>query len=204
MDDDNKKGEIIDFLTAKSRIKNPQHVDKSIKIKGNDNIVGNNNTIIKTERHTTKVTAKPEPGKEHIDETQVRRLHDLKDEIVRLEQLAKRNPATHQRVWSALNKHMRVGSMRMIQHRQFKKAEKYLLTWIGQLTARPAVNKKDPEGVRKRRIAYIQINMKKLDIEDRVRDYMEDRYNVRSLKELPDMAALERVYRYVAGIKSSN
>ncbi len=205
MDDPrDKKGEIIDFLTEKSRINKKQGIDKSIKIDGNNNIVGNNNTIVNTARHTTKVVAEPKPGEEHIDERQVRRLHDLKDEIIRLEQLAKRNPATPQRVWGALNKHVRVGAMRMIPKARFSKAEKYLLNWIGQLTARPAVNKKDPQGVRKRRIAYIQINMKQLGIEEKVRDYMERHYDVRSLTQLPDLASLERVYRYVAGLKSNS
>lgn len=32
-------------------------------------------------------------------------------------------------------------------------------------------------------------------------NYMEAHYHVRSLKELPDAAAMERVYRYVASLK---
>ena len=174
----------------------------SIEINGDGNLVGDNITYIKADRHTTKVRADPKPGVEHIDESQVRRLHDLKDEIVRLEALAKKDPATHQRVWSALNKKMRVGAMRMIPQTKFKAAEKFLLTWIGQLTGRPAVQKKDPAGVEKRRITFIQTNMKKLDAEDRIRDYMEKHFGVRSLKQLPDLAALEKVYRYVASLRN--
>ncbi len=166
---------------------------------GDGNGIGN--TIIKTEKVVRKTIAKPQPGIEHITEAQVRRLHDLKDEIIKLEEAGKRDPATPQRVWAALNKKMKVGAMRMIPATKFKAAEKHLLTWIGQLMDRPAVQKKAASTVESRRITYIQTNMKKLGIEERVRDYMEKHYQVRSLKELPDMAALEKVYRYVAGVK---
>lgn len=131
----------------------------------------------------------------------MRKLHDLKDDIVKLEAVGKRDPATPQRVWGALNKAMGVGAMRMIPAEKFRDAEKYLQTWIGRLMDGKAVVKKAPTIVESKRIAFIQTNMKKLDVEDRVRDYMEKHYQVRSLKELPDLAALERVYRYVAGIK---
>ncbi|MEW6648195.1 MAG: hypothetical protein AB1450_13430 [Pseudomonadota bacterium] len=176
-----------------------------VVVSGDGAVVGNNaivhNTIIKTERHTTRVTAKPNPTNEHIDEDQVRRLHDLKDEILRLESMAKRDPATPQRVWGAVNKKVGVGSMRMIPKSRFGAAEKFLLEWIGRLTNASTVKKKDPDGVRKRRIAYIQTNMKKLGIEAKVRDYMEQSFCVRSLTDLPDAKALERVYQYVAGLK---
>lgn len=166
---------------------------------GDGNGIGN--TIIKTERVTRRIIARPVPGDEHINEAQVRRLHDLKDEILKLEAIAKRDPATAQRVWGALNAKMGVGAMRMIPLAKFKAAEKFLLSWIAQLTDRPTVKRKAPETVEKKRITFIQTNMKKLDCEEKVRDYMEKHFGVRSLKELPDLDALERVYRYVAGLK---
>lgn len=166
---------------------------------GDGNGIGN--TVIKTERVTHRTVATPKPGEEHITEAQVRELHDLKDDILKLEAAGKKNPATPQRVWAALNKAMGVGAMRMIPASKFGAAKKYLQTWIGRLMDGKAVQKKAASTVESKRIAYIQTNMKKLDIEERVRDYMEKNYQVRSLKDLPDMAALERVYRYVAGIK---
>lgn len=172
----------------------------TINVSGGDgNGIGN--TIVKLEKLVTRTIAKPNPGVEHITESQVRKLHDLKDEIVKLEAAAKRDPATPQRVWARLNKAMDVGAMRMIPAAKFRAAEKFLQVWIGQLMDRPAVQKKEAPTVAARRIAYIQTNMKKLGIEDRVRDYMESRFGVRSLKDLPDAAALERVYRYVASVK---
>lgn len=186
--------------SAKPARKPRRKPDPKVSVQGDGNIVGNNNTYIKTEKHINKVRATPRPGEEHITEDQVARLRDLKDEILRLEQLAKKKPATHQTVWASLNKRMNVGAMRMIPIGKFKAAEKYLLSWIGRLTRTKSVQNKDPDTVRRRRIAYIQTNMKQLGIEDRVRDYMERHYGVRSLKELPDQAAIERVYQY-AGLK---
>lgn len=168
---------------------------------GSGDGIGVGNTIIKTERVTHRTVATPKPGDEHITEAQVRKLHDLKDDILKLEAVGKKDPATPQRVWAALNKAMGVGAMRMIPAAKYRAAEKYLQTWIGRLMDGKAVQKKAASTVESKRIAYIQTNMKKLDIEERVRDYMEKNYQVRSLKDLPDMAALERVYRYVAGIK---
>jgi len=168
---------------------------------GNGDGNGIGNTIIKTERVTNKTIATPKPGDEHITEEQVRKLHDLKDEILKLEKLGKRDPATAQRVWAALNKAMGVGAMRMIPAAKFRAAEKYLQSWIGRLMDGKTVQKKAAGAVESRRIAYIQTNMKKLDIEERVRDYMAKHFQVRLLKDLPDPSAMERVYRYVASVK---
>lgn len=202
--DDVKKNKVVELFQKNAKPQRMQRKPASNVINitaGNGDGNGIGNTIIKTEKVISRTTAKPQPGIEHITEDQVRRLHDLKDEILRLEALAKKDPATNQRVWSALNKKMRVGAMRMIPAVKFKDAEKYLLTWIALLTDRPSVQKNAPDIVRKNRISYIQTNMKKLDIESRVRDYMEKHFGVRSLTELPDLKALERVYRYVAGVK---
>ncbi len=89
----------------------------------------------------------------------------------------------------------------MIPLEKFRDAEKYLQMWIGRLNNRPSVQKKVPDAVRKRRIAFIPVNMKKLDCEETVRGYMEKNFSVRSLTEL-DMKQLDRVYHYVSSIKS--
>lgn len=205
MQEEEKKAKVVKLIkdAAKPAVKprrNRSAVVVNIKA-GNGDGNGIGNTIIKTEKVVSKTIATPQPGAEHITETQVRRLHDLKDEILRLEALAKRDPATPQRVWASLNKKMGVGSMRMIPVTKFKAAEKYLLTWIGQLADRPTVQKKAPDIIAKRYIAFIQTNMKKLNVEERVRNYMEEKFGTRSLKDLSGLPDLERVYRYVGGLK---
>ena len=113
---DDKKKEIKEIL-GQAAAKRDNGGD--ILVSGDRNIVGNGNSMVITEKHVIKQKAEPKPGKEHITEQQVRRLHDLKDEIIRLEQIAKRNPATHQRVWAAFNKAMGIGSMRMLPLNKF-------------------------------------------------------------------------------------
>lgn len=71
------------------------------------------------------------------------------------------------------------------------------------ISDKPFIQKKDSNTAKDRRIAYIQNNMKQLDIENRVLDYMEKHYGVRSLSDLPDLESLERVYRYVSGVKKN-
>lgn len=207
--DEEKKAKVVSLITGATKPQPARRRNAAqgvvVKINARDGDGhGIGNTIIKTEKVVNKTVAKPQHGVEHITEDQVRRLHDLKDEILKLEAAGKRTPATHMTVWGALNKKMGVGAMRMIPLGKFKAAENYLLTWIGRLMDGAAVQKKAPDTVEKRRIAYIQTNMKKLDIEERVRDYMEKNFGVRSLKELPNLAALERVYRYVAGVKKDS
>lgn len=193
---------IVNLMRSSAPGQDQSGNNQSVHIAGDGNIVGNGNTVIKTEKVTTKTTATPIPGAEHITESQIRVLHDLKDEIIRLESLAKKDPATAQRVWSAVNKSCGVGSMRMIPLEKFNKAEKFLRQWIGRLTDTKSVKNKDPEGVRKSRIRYIQTNMKKLGIEDPVRAYMHEHFDASSLKDL-DLPALEKVYHYVASKKRS-
>lgn len=197
---DDKKKEIKEIL-GQAAAKRDNGGD--ILVSGDRNIVGNGNSMVITEKHVIKQKAEPKPGKEHITEQQVRRLHDLKDEIIRLEQIAKRNPATHQRVWAAFNKAMGIGSMRMLPLNKFTRGEAYLLEWIGRLNSTASVESKDYEESKKRKLTYIRVNMRKLPIEDRVKSYMQANYGVESTKDLPDLYAIKKVYYYVASLKKA-
>ena len=197
---DDKKKEIKEIL-GQAAAKRDNGGD--ILVSGDRNIVGNGNSMVTTEKHVIKQKAEPKPGKEHITEQQVRRLHDLKDEIIRLEQIAKRNPATHQRVWAAFNKAMGIGSMRMLPLNKFTRGEAYLLEWIGRLNSTASVESKDYEESKKRKFTYIRVNMRKLPIEDRVKSYMQANYGVESTKDLPDLYAIKKVYYYVANLKKA-
>lgn len=141
---------------------------------------------------------KPQHGIEHITEEQVAELHRLKDEIIRLETLIKKKPVTYQGVWSALNKSMKVGAMRMIPLEKFPKAEKYLREWIGRLNSMPSAPIKDGDAWRKRKYAYIKINSK--NDAKAVDAYMSKNFDVTSLTELSN-DDLDKVYRYVASRK---
>ena len=197
------KGKIVQLLKESTKENTNEPLSQEIKIKGNSNVVGNGNTVIVTEKHVTKTKVEPKPGVEHITEEQVCRLHDLKDKIIELEALTKKDPATHLRVWRAFNKKMRIGSMRMLPATKFKTGEKYLQTWIGRLTGSKTAEKKAPETVKKTKLSYIRTNMRKLKCEDKVRDYMDSKFGVRSTSDLPDLDAIKQVYNYIASLKRS-
>jgi len=197
---DDKKEEVKKILEQAGKKKNN---GGEITVSGDHNIVGNGNSMVVTERYVVKQKAEPKPGEKHITEQQVRRLHDLKDEIIRLEQIAKRNPATHQRVWAAFNKAMGIGSMRMLPIDKFSKGEAYLLAWIGRLNNTASVESKDYEESKKRKLTYIRVNMRKLPIEEKVKNYMRTNFGVESTKNLPDLEAIKKVYSYVASLKKA-
>ncbi|SHH34233.1 hypothetical protein [Desulfofustis glycolicus] len=196
------KDKVVSLL-KESRSDREKHNDHRITINGNANAVGNGNTIILTEKHITKTKAEPKPGKEHINESQVRKLHDLKDKIIELERITKKNPASHQKVWSVFNKKMGIGSMRMLPSAKFKAGEKFLNGWIGRLTSSRMAEKKARDTVEKTKLKYIRTNMRKLNCEERVRDYMDKNFGVRSTTDLPDLGAIKQVYSFVASIKAS-
>ena len=195
------KAKIFQLLKESTEEGTNKQPSQHIAINGNSNVVGNGNTVVVTEKHVTRTKAEPRPGVEHITESQVRKLHDLKDKIVELEGLTKKNPATHQRVWTAFNKKMGIGSMRMLPAAKFKAGEKYLQTWIGRLTGSKTAEKKAATTVEKTKLSYIRTNMRKLDCEEKVRDYIEKNFGVRSTTELPDLDAIKKVYNYIASLK---
>lgn len=201
---DNDRKQTVASLLASVAAEDNEPPIGAVEIRGNNNIVGNGNAIVITERHVTLTRAEPRPGIEHITEAQVRRLHDLKDEIVRLEALTKRNPASHQRVWATFNKKMGIGSMRMLPKGKFAAGEKFLSAWIGRLTTSKTAERDLTSEVAKRKLAYIRTNMKKLDCEERVRNYMERNFGVRSTTQLETLEQIKRVYIYIAGLKKGH
>lgn len=208
-DEDPRVGKIHKLLTGARPKRRPGQPGKAgqISVNGDSNVVGDGNrvTVIRAERivHRTKVV--PVPGKEHITEEQMFRLGEKVREIVRLEELAKRKPDAnlYRKVWGALNRRIRVRSSRLIPHGKFDQAERFLGEWIGRLGNTATAKRKDPEGQRKRFLAYINTNIKKLAVEERVRDYMAIHFATRSLREL-GIDQLQRVYQYVAGLKRRN
>ncbi len=180
---------------------NPEEKHSSIAVYGNENIVGNGNIIVRPEKIFKKTTViLSSDDKIHITDRQAVTLKELVGEVIRLEKIVRRRPATFAAVWGAVNKHCGVPQYRLIRQADFEKARKYLYSWIGRLSSTPSAAKKAPEDIRKRRTAYIQTNMKKLNCEDRVRDYAFRKFGTASLSRL-DMDELETVYRYVAGLK---
>lgn len=173
----------------------------AVAITGDGNIVGNGNVVLHAPRITQRTVAEPKPSSEHIDEDQVFRLKQLVEEVVRLEKVLKRDPASFPTVYSALNKRCRVGAMRMIPKDRFVAGEKFLREWIGRLSSAKSAPAKDLSW-RKRQIAYIKTNERKLALSDEIGRYLDSRFSAGSLTDLDD-DQLRKVYGYVAGLKKS-
>jgi hypothetical protein len=194
-----KKGELIQLFKDGAK----SEPGSSVSISGNSNVVGDNNTVVKTDTYVHKVKAEPKPGEEHITNEQVSLLKGLVAEIVSLEKKLKKKPRHYRSVWTSLfrhvsknKKHPEHSAVRLIPAELFDKSEKYLRQTIGRLSSMKSAKKKDSDW-RKRKYAYIKINVKKHQLESRLDKYLRENHNVESISELTDKG-LELTYASVA------
>lgn len=174
----------------------------TVKGKSNSVIVGDKGTInnIKTEKHITRTKAEVKPGKEHIDEKMAATLQGLVKEIVELEKQVKQDPRTYATVYASLNRHCGVTAYRLIPIELYNKAENHLRQWIGRLTSAKSAPKKIGGDWRKKKYAYIKINIKKFNLDSWLQQHLLDKYSATSLTELTD-EQLQKVYGSVASKK---
>lgn len=192
---DDKKGEIIDFLAAKSRVREGRP-SSTIKINGNNNIVGDNNTYIHTEKVVKEVIAEVKPGIEHITDEQAAELHRLVDDIETLEGKLKQRPKPRAAIWKALNTRFKTPKYRLLKLERYDDAVKYLRQWIGRLSSARSAPRKDGDW-RRRKIAYIKINTKHYSLEQRLTEYLERNMGTTAVSSLDD-DQLQRAYSTVA------
>ncbi|HII3689917.1 TPA: helix-turn-helix domain-containing protein [Pasteurella multocida] len=194
---------VITGIRSKNSIESVEKtLNDSSVIGDHNNVVYGNGTInnIKTEKIVTKTKATVEPNEKHISEKMARKLHDLVDEIVKLEQQLKQKPKSYQAVWSTLNRHCKVTSYRLIPLEMYEKAELYLRKWIGRLNSSKSAPKKIGNEWRKKKYSYIHTNVKQMGIEPLLREHIETRYAAGSLTDLSD-DQLEKVYHFIASKK---
>lgn len=198
-----KKGKIVQMLKDGS-VPKEQRVKPSssqrVSISGDKNIVGDNNTVINTERVLHKTVADVKPGEQHIDDKQAARLHYLVDEIFKIEARLKKKPKTFQAIWKSLNAYIKVPKYRLIPREDFPRAEKYLLKWMGRLNSMKSAPSVDNEAWRKKKYAYIKINTK--DDPSVLDRYILKNFGVTTIRDLDD-ADLEKTYRYIAGKRAA-
>lgn len=154
---------------------------------------------VNTQQHITKTIADVKPGIEHITNEQAAKLHALVKQIVESEQIAKTNPKTFRAVWSSLNAYCKVPKYNLIPLEHYEKAETYLRKWLGRLGNTATSRKKDPDW-RKKKYAYIKLNIKQLNLEDWLSDYLLKNFSVTSLTELSD-DDLQKTYSAVSNKK---
>ncbi|TSK08569.1 MAG: hypothetical protein FPO08_04480 [Geobacter sp.] len=204
-----KKADVFDFRKeAAKRGKAPESntvPEVSQVMKGGNNntqIVGDNNQVhnIIAEKviHKPKVTV--QPGWEVITEEQKVVLRNLVNDIEQIEKVVKKKPATRGRIWGATNTQAGVTSYHCIPIERFDTTVKFLRTWIGRLNSGKSAPKKDNDSWRNRHYSFIKVNVKKLNLEDKLIFYLAEKYGVTSLTELRD-SDLKSVYLAVAGWK---
>lgn len=200
---DEQKKMVLGFLLGgfdgMNKTEKPQ---TTVKGKSNSVIVGDKGTInnIKTEKHITRTKAEVKPGKEHIDEKMAATIQGLVKEIVELEKQVKQDPRPYATVYASLNRHCGVATYRLIPIELYDKAENHLRKWIGRLTSAKSAPKKIGSEWRKKKYAYIKINIKKFNLDSWLQQHLFDKYSVTSITELTD-EQLQKVYGSVASKK---
>lgn len=155
---------------------------------------------INTQSHVTKTIAEVKPGQEHVSFEQMAKLQDLVKQVWEAEKIAKKEPKSMRAIWSSLNSFCKVPSYKFIALTDYDKAETYLRKWLGRLSSTPTSRKNDPEW-RKKKYAYIKLNIKKFSLEDWFASYMQKNFGVDSLTELSD-TDLQKAYSAVASKKN--
>lgn len=139
------------------------------------------------------------PGPQHIGDTHKATLKRLVDEIVQLEKAVKKAPKGYATVWKALCAKMRCTSYHLIHTDNAAAAEGWLRQWLGRLSSAKSAPDQDPDW-RKRKFAYINVNVRQLDAHARLSALLAADYQVTTLSALSDVQ-LATVYQQVAGWK---
>jgi hypothetical protein len=166
--------------------------------------IGNHNTQISgdaiiTDRIVHKIVAEVKPGSEHIDDAQASELLTRIRELADLHNLVKRSSVTPQHYWSRLNRYCKVPKYRLIKAADYPKALAWCLKQRAILGGTKTAQKKDPHW-RNKKIAYIKINVNKLNIEAKYREYLALTFHRLSTAGLDDGQLLQ-AYRWVASQK---
>ncbi|STY90689.1 transcriptional regulator [Moraxella bovis] len=164
-------------------------------------ITGAGSTVhqVNTNQHITRTKAEVKAGIEHITDEQKANLQRLVNEIVELEGKYRTagSAKNHQAVWRSLNAKLKVTSYHLIPLDKYETARKHLQSWIGRLNSSKTATKKNSDGVRKSRYAYVHTNLKKFELDEWFREYLQDKHGVLSMTELDDKR-LDQAYHAVA------
>lgn len=159
----------------------------------NDNIItGGNINLFPKISVQKKYVSQPDD----ITPAQASHLKDLVDQIVELEKKIKQKPKSHQAVWRALNRYMKVTYYREIKKEDYFKAEAYLMKWKGRLMSQKSFIKNENNEWRMLRYKAIYTKAKKqlgMTRED-LHNYIYAEFNVSSLKDLSD-EDLDKLYK---------
>lgn len=177
--------------------KRAPHSKPAIAVNGDGNIVGNGNTMIKTDRviHRPRIVVKTGDGVVTAD--QKGRLMQLVKDWMTLRNAVRKTTLSYAAAWSAVNKKAGVNSYSEIPTEKFPAIEKWLLQQIAIVNSMPSAPAKSTHW-RNDRIKGIQSRCNELGIQDKRKAYMLNAFGKESLTLLSD-ADVEKVYRWAMG-----
>lgn len=197
--DDDKKKKVIDLFKKNTK---PKPVVRrkpkpTIEINGHSNIVGDGNTVIKTEKiiHRPKVTVAP--GTDVISEAQKVALLTLRGEWIAVHDSVKQKKLTIAAAQGRINKQAGVTSYHLIPVAAYDSLIKWIKKQIALVHAMPSAPAKSTAW-RSSRIKGIQSRCNELGIQDKRKAYMLKTFGKDSLTLLSD-ADVEKVYRWAMG-----
>ena len=179
----------------------PKKIADSISISGRSvGVIGNNNTIVQTEKVIHRKQYSFKPGVEHISEEQAAKIKEMVLKIYDVQKAVKKNPPNPRNIWRALNNHCKVTTFRAILATDFEKAMKFLRQRLKIENSSPSAATKNPNW-REEHYRSIHSIAKRCGLEERLLNYMKRNFHVEHLRELQN-DELMRVYRYIVGAKS--
>lgn len=197
--EDDKKKKVVDLFKSNAK---PKPVARrkpkpTIEIKGDSNIVGDGNTVIKTEKviHRPKVEVKTGDGV--VTAAQKARLQQLVKDWIAVRGAVRKSDLSFAGAWAAVNKQAKVNSYHEIPVEKFPSIERWLLTQIAIVNSMPSASKKSKTW-RDDRISSIQARCNQLSIQDKRKIYMLKNFGKDSLTMMSD-EEVEKVYRWAMG-----
>lgn len=147
-----KKGELINFMAeAARRGKKPAESKPSIAIKGDGNIVGNNNQVRITVQAKPAVKVLVTPGAQHISTAQAAEIREMVNRLAQLQS------HSHQQIWTTLKRTFGFATYHLLPAEQFPAVHAYLRARLAKTPAPPgrksllarihAQAKKRPDGI---------------------------------------------------------
>ena len=142
------RSENLDLVSKK----NEEELNKNIQNIGNVISGDISNSVITTSgavvhhvgQKCTYIQDNENAACKFINDEQIEKLQFLVKEIIDLESSIKKKPRTSRSVWQSLNAFCNTTSYKFIETQDYKKAEDYLIKWIGQLSNQ-LDKKKHPE-----------------------------------------------------------
>ena len=184
----------------RKRRASPRKPAQTVRIEGDHNIVGDGNTVIRTEKVVHKQVSPPPPGSITPDQAQT--IRELLAEWKTVHDRVKKTPLTWASAWERLKKKFRVNSYLNIPSSKFEEVVNWLRARRAEIDNMKSAATKDPDW-RARQIAYIKARCKnQLGNEYAYVPYITSRFSKTTLADLTN-EELTRTKAYIAHKKTA-